>query len=836
LKVVFEIVRTISCNTSNEFGDDTDTTPKDGQRDESQDGILKAHVTGGTPLAASANNGLPYYFYWKKQQADGTWKALPNIKGETASNLSHGNYALNVKDRNGIMLGTYVNNQLAQEIDVTQFMQEPPKLSVTITHGNVFCNSGNDGWATANVVGGTPPYDYKWSNEVDSSTNTVLKAGEYWVFITDAKGCTTQENVTILQPVMPLAIEYSKVLNPSFYKATNGQIVVEVSGGTIFPDNSYWFEWKNSKGIVQKTSTANFSNGIYTISLNGLGAETYSLTVRDANYNTATNKTTCTVVNSTIILEEPDPIEVTFEVVRTISCNVNNEFGNETNTNPQDNQRDESQDGILVAHVKGGIQLPADKNSGLPYFYTWKKQQKDGSWNIWNNQDETAENLSDGTYALNVEDANGIKLGTYVNNSLVNEVDVTQYMPEPAKLNLTLTKLNASCNNGDDGWAEAHITGGTPPYTYEWTNGATTAKIENITTDNYFVLATDAKGCVVQGSIFVGDPKGILATETIKNPTCFAGNDGTIELNVSGGNLPYSYVWNIGATTKELSNLSAGNYQVTITCTDCCVYKKNFVLKDPNSIVVDLGADRTLCADQNVDLDATISDANATYNWTSTNGFTSNEAKIKVSKAGTYHVKATSVLGCIGEDEIVIKTNKTIISSEFLLSSQAYLDEEVILVNTSDPFGESTSWIIPDDVNIVEQKEKYIILKFNEIGNYTVGLQQTQGECYAIFDKNIIVEKRSTLPNAAIGSKFIIDFIVTPNPNDGNFKAIVNLENSSAINLRLFSTMGQSITAQKKDSGKKNYEIDFNTTLAAGMYILVLETEQQTLVKKIIIY
>lgn len=836
LKVVFEIVRTISCNTSNEFGNATDTTPNDGQRDESQDGILTAHVSGGTPLASSVNNGLPYYFYWKKQQADGSWTALPNITGETASNLSHGNYALNVKDRNGIMLGTYVNNTLTQEIDVTQLMQEPPKLTVTITHGNVFCNGGNDGWATANVSGGTAPYQYKWSNEVESNENTILKAGTYTVYVTDFRECTTQASVVISEPVAPLAIKYTEVLNPSFYKATNGKIVVEVTGGTILPDNSYWFEWKNSKGIIQTTTTTNFNNGIYTISLNGLPEEIYSLTVRDANYDPATYKTSCIVANSVTVLDDPDPLEINFEVVRTISCNVSNEFGNETDATPQDNQRDESQDGILVAHVKGGIQLKPDQNNGLPYFFTWKKQQKDGSWLLWNDHDETAENLSDGTYALNIEDANGIKLGSYVNNILVKETPVTQFMPEPAKLTLTFTKLNASCNNGEDGWAEAHVTGGTAPYTYEWTNGGTTEKIENITTNNYFVFVTDAKGCVVQGSIFVGDPKGIFTRETVKNSTCYKGNDGSIQLNVTGGNLPYTYLWNTGSTTKDLNNLTAGDYEVAITCPDCCVYKKKFVLKDPEPVIVNIGPDRTLCNDQNLDLDATVTDPKAQYSWTSTNGFTSNEPKVNLSKAGTYHVKVTSDLGCIGEDEIVLKTSQAVISSEFLLSSQAYLDEEVILINTSNPFGESTNWVIPKGVKVVEQKEKYITLKFDAAGVYSIGLQQTQGECYATYSKNITVEQRSTLPNAGTTSQFIVDFIVTPNPSTGNFKAHVTLENPGDINLRLFSTTGQNTMIQKKESGKKKYEIDFETTLESGMYVLVLETGQQTLVKKIIIY
>ncbi|WP_433815489.1 T9SS type A sorting domain-containing protein [Flavobacterium johnsoniae] len=836
LKVVFEVVQTISCNSENEFGDDTDTTPNDGKRDESQDGILKAYVTGGIPLASSANAGRPYYFYWKKQQGDGSWIALSDIKGDTASNLSHGNYALNIEDRNGIRLGTYINNQLTQEIDVTQFMQQPPKLSVSITKGDVFCNEGNDGWAKAHVVGGTPPYEYKWSNGVEIDENTVLKAGVYPVLITDFRGCSAFESIEIEQPKVPLSIKYIEVLDPSFYKATNGKIVVEVTGGTIAADNTYWFEWKNSKGVIQTTTTTSFVNDIYTISLNGLGEEIYTLTVRDANYNAATNKTSCTVVNSVTELDDPDPLEVTFEVIRTISCNVSNEFGNETDTNPLDNQRDESQDGILKAHVKGGIQLPVNKNNGLPYYYTWKKKQKDGSWTLWNNTGDTAEYLSEGTYALNIEDANGIKLGTYVNNVLVEEKDVEKYIPQPDPLKLSFTKFDVGCTTGDDGWAEAHVTGGTPPYTYEWTNGETTSKIENITTNNYFVIVKDDKGCVVQGSIFVGDPNGILTTETVKDPICYQGNDGSIELNVTGGNLPYTYLWNTGAVTKDLNNLTAGNYEVTITCPDCCVYKKRFVLKDPQSVIVNIGADRTLCIDQSLDLNASIADPKAQYSWTSTNGFTSNEAIINVSKAGTYRVKVTSGLGCIGEDEIVIKTSQMAISAEFLLSSQAYLDEEVILVNTSNPFGESTDWVIPKGVKIVEQQEKFITLKFDAVGVYSIGLQQTQGECYAVYTKNITVEQRGTLPSTGTTSQFVLDFIVTPNPSDGNFKAIVNLENNSAINLRLFSSAGQNTMIQKQESGKKKYEVDFNTSLSSGIYVLVLETGQQTLVKKIIIY
>jgi hypothetical protein len=836
LVVTLEVKQTISCNAINSFGKEVDNAPADGQRDESQDGILVAHVTGGVSLLANENSGLPYYFYWKKQQTDGTWTDW-NDHDETAEHLSHGNYALNIKDRNGIVLGTYdVNNVLIAAKDIIQFMKEPAIFAVSSTKGDVYCKGGNDGWATATVVGGTTPYEYNWSNGETVAENTILIADDYSITINDGKKCIVKDKVTISEPTAHISLNYTTVLNPSFYKATNGKIVVEVKGGTPFADKSYGYEWKNSSGVIQKV-TSQVNNGVYTLTLNGVPEDIYSLTIKDANYDAAGSKMGCTIINSQKSLDDPDPIVVDFEVQRTISCNVSNAFGNEIDTTPSDRQRDESQDGILVAHVSGGIPLDASQNNGLPYFYTWKKQLANGSWVIWNDHDETAEYLSNGNYALNVEDKNGIKLGTYVNNLLTKEIDVTQPMPEPDKLSLTFTKFDVGCTVGNDGWAKANVTGGTAPYTYQWTNEATTDKIENLTTNNYFVIVTDAKGCSVQGSIFVGDPNGIIATETTKNPTCFQGNDGFITLDVKGGNLPYTYQWNTGATTKDLTQLKAGNYEVAITCPDCCVYKKYFTLKDPNAIVVDLGLDRTLCLAQSLDVDATILDAKAQYSWTATNGFSASTPTVNLSKAGIYAVKVTSGLGCIGEDAIEIKTSNLAIQSEFLLSSQAYLDEEVILVNSSNPFGENTQWIIPEHVVIVEKAEKFITLKFSKAGVYTIGLKQTQGDCYATYSKNISVEQRSAMPNATnTNTQFVNDFIVSPNPNDGNFNAHINLENNSPINLRLFSYNGAFALIQKKDSGKKKYIVDFDVKLATGVYVLVLETEQQTLVKKIIIY
>ncbi|PAM94923.1 hypothetical protein B4N84_10790 [Flavobacterium sp. IR1] len=732
-----------------------------------------------------------------------------------------------------------------------------------ISQRNVYCNRGNDGIMTISASGGAGGYEYTIDNGINwiaftNGTNHIVRdlvKGTYAIKVRDINHCVAKDqvmvggeiqlgnekviNCTITEPATPVSIYSSSTIQPTFYGGTNGSITASIIGGTPINGNTYGYEWRNSKNVVisNTKTTTQFGGGLYAITLQDIPADTYTLTVWDANHAAAAHKEGCTIIPVNIILKQPDPIVATLSIQKTISCNVTNQFGNETDLNPYDKQRDESQDGILTVNVIGGVPFTGFSNGGLPYKYFWKKQQKDGSWITINNQDATIEYLSHGNYSVNVEDKNGIRLGNYVSNVLVAERDSIQFMKQPDKLELTFTKEDVFCSQGNNGWAKTHVTGGTAPYKYQWSSGETTADLAGLNTGNYFVQITDTKGCVVQGSILIEQPNGVVVNEKIKNPTCFEGNDGAITLAPTGGVQPYQYRWSTGANTQSLSNLTAGKYTITLTDAQGCILIQDFELTDPAPVVIDLGPDRTLCYQQVLELDASIPGIAPRYEWTSTNGFTSDQAKVSLTKAGNYHVKVSSDLGCIGEDDIVVSVNNTIINSELLLSTQAYQDEEVVLVNTSSPRGETTKWITPEGVTILDKKDNFIALKFNDLGTYTISLQQTQGECYATCTKSIMVEKRSILPNSAAAETSLInDFIVTPNPSDGKFKVLVNLENVSPVNLRLFAANGQNSLIQKKETGKKDYEIDFNTTLASGIYILVLETGQQTLVKKIIVY
>jgi SprB repeat/Secretion system C-terminal sorting domain len=778
----------------------------------------------------------------------------------TITGLNPGSYKIN-------FTGFYNNEPTyASGINHTRTftINKPNPVAFTTSKTNIWCNGGNDGAITINATEGTTsltkPYQYSldggttWTAFSSGNTHTItgLPLGNYTIKVRDGNACVAKiqtlignvinlgaektNTETISQPTAPVSINYTLVQQPPFNGGNNGKIVVAITGGTILTNNTYDFVWKNSAGVIQTSTTTSFSGGIFNITLNNIPSDTYTLTVKDKNFNQATQQGGCGVLNSIQFLAQPDPIVVTFKILKTISCHKDNAYGNETDANI-DGQRDESQDGIIEATVTGGVPLAPSQNSGNLYYYNWKKLDNNNQWQPLDYKTFIAKNLSYGLYALNVTDANGISMGNFT-NGIFTPVDKTILLAQPDKLEISFAKQDISCGDATNGLVTANIIGGVPPYRYEWnstTNNANT--ITGLAAGNYFVKVTDAKGCVVQGAINLPQPAGITIEDVSLNPNCTQGSDGSIDLKITGGRPPFTYTWNTQATTEDLTNLVAGKYIVIIKDKAGCEFTHTVTLTDPNPIVVNLGADRTLCNAQSHEIDITINDPNAQYSWTSTNGFSSNKAKVSVTQVGIYNATVISSKGCVAQDAIEIKKTKATIQSEFFVTSQAYLDEEVMLVNTSNPFGENTQWVIPADAIVMSQESKFTVLKFNTTGTKTISLKQTQGDCYALYTKNITVEDRGTVANAGItNTPFIKDFIITPNPSNGKFTTIVNLQDKSTVKLRLYSYVGQTAIIQKSESGQKNYVVDFDVNLPAGTYVLVLETSQQTLIIKIIIF
>ena len=104
------------------------------------------------------------------------------------------------------------------------------------------------------------------------------------------------------------------------------------------------------------------------------------------------------------------------------------------------------------------------------------------------------------------------------------------------------------------------VNGGTPSYTYLWSNGSSTQDLNNISSGTYAVTITDNIGCTASlTGIVISQPTAVTDTNSSSNVSCNGGNNGNIPVSVSGGTSPYNFIWSNASTTEDLANIGAGN-------------------------------------------------------------------------------------------------------------------------------------------------------------------------------------------------------------------------------------------------------------------------------------
>jgi hypothetical protein len=137
---------------------------------------------------------------------------------------------------------------------------------------------------------------------------------------------------------------------------------------------------------------------------------------------------------------------------------------------------------------------------------------------------------------------------------------------------ITGVVTDAKCNDGNDGEVDITVNGGTPGFTYNWSNGATTQDLVKVAAGTYTVTVTDAMGCSETASFTVGEPTPITITSVVVDATTPQYNNGSIDITVSGGTPPYQFIWSNGETTEDVFNLQADVYRVTIIDANGCRY------------------------------------------------------------------------------------------------------------------------------------------------------------------------------------------------------------------------------------------------------------------------
>ena len=469
-------------------------------------------------------------------------------------------------DRFGLTAGTYsvtatdaVGCEATASFTLTQTVSD---LSVSANIQDASCNGSTDGAFVLNINGSEMPYIITVNGaESDSQVNN-LPAGEYEISVTDAFGCNFSFPIMIAQP--PLLNVDAATVNPTCGQ-DNGSITLMLSGGTP----PYTVIWTDD-GSTELTRT-------------DLAAGTYGVEVKDIN--------NC-VVTTEFTLVSNDDFEVS---VSTMSAVCNAEASGTVNlsftggTPPYNFILDGEALSVLPEFFLGGnyqlqifdangcsdaVEFSVEEPEPIIYLAEITEaecpdestvvdflQVQGGSGNytyLWSDGAVTDDRIftESGQYTVTVTDSNGC--------TLISEI-FTVNIPEEIIIDADEGDFeNISCTGETDGSVDITVTGGTPPYQFFWSNGATTEDLDNLAAGNYLLQVFDANGCSEIFLAVIEEPEPLSATADVTNAQCMM-NDGSAMITPAGGTDPFFYEWATGDTTQILTDLAPGMYDVTVT-------------------------------------------------------------------------------------------------------------------------------------------------------------------------------------------------------------------------------------------------------------------------------
>lgn len=530
---------------------------------------------------------------------------------------------------------------------------EPAAIAATTSATGANCNGSFDGSVSVTASGGTAPYIYSIDGEnfQSSSVFSELESGTYTITIEDAGGCQLTVTTVVTQPAPVTA---SITTGASTCGNANGTMLVIGSGGS---GSGYQYSIDginfNSTGsftglvsgaygvVVTDGAGCRYVTGTYiydangpvitsvshtnvgcnggadgTITVNivtggtgtlmyslgtswqssnvftGLSAGTYYVLVRDVNG--------C-VGQISVTLTEPNPIVVT-TTATDASC-----YGDNS--------------GSVLVIAAGGSGTLAYKLDQVTNYQ---------SSNIFNN-------LGAGTYDAVVRDAAGCT---------GHDVFV---ISQPHPILVSASTLNIMCHGDNNGAIYAYATGGTGSIMYSLDNITyqSGGSFTNLVAGSYTVYAKDANGCIQTRSVILTEPPALVINNSVSNVVCSGGNDGAIDLSISGGTIPYFFNWSTGETTEDIFNLAAGSYSVTVTDANGCTSSLSLVITQSTNVLsvngVIIDATSATSADGGVNLTATGGTGPYSYLWS--NGQTGQN--LSGVNPGVYSVIVTDANGCV---------------------------------------------------------------------------------------------------------------------------------------------------------------------------------------------
>ncbi|MBK8554691.1 MAG: HYR domain-containing protein [Lewinellaceae bacterium] len=414
---------------------------------------------------------------------------------------------------------------------------------------------------------------------------TVNAIGAYTLNVTNTSTGCSASTVVVVSQNAALMVAIDSIVPVGCFENSNGSLNVQASGG----DGIYQYLW---------------STGDTTPTISGLAAGIYMATVSDASGCTAVVQDTITQPNAlfanaaatgetalgendgtataspsggtppfmylwnngamSAVIDSLSPGTYTVTVTDANTCSVEQSVTvNSFNCS-------------LMANIASSpVSCNGASNGMATVFITGAA---DPVSYLWSNGDTTTTvvNLLAGTYSVSVVDNN--------NCSATLTVNITQ----PAALSTNATATGETSLGANNGTATAAPTGGSSPYTYLWSTGATTQGITGLAPGSYTVTVTDSKGCTKSKTVQVSSFNCMLMTSTTQADVgCHGAATGQITLSVAGGQLPYAYTWSNGDTTATISGLVAGVYTVSVADISGCTAIASATISEPAALVVD---------------------------------------------------------------------------------------------------------------------------------------------------------------------------------------------------------------------------------------------------------
>lgn len=602
-------------------------------------------------------------------------------------------------------------------------------------HQDVHCANLPNGSFTVNGSGGTGALSYSIDGNSWQSSTTFnnLKAGAYTVIVKDLNTCQQHINVTINSQVPAIIIDNADVKDITCYGG-KGAITIDShgGGGTLTTDYSL-----NGGAWTAFNNNTLFSAGSYIVRV----ADTQGC------YS-----------------DESQPLSITTPTAPlTVQLTVSDYNGKQIS---------------CFGKKDGSINITAAGGNGAAY--TGYQYSVNGS-------PYTAapgfNNLEAGAYTVKVMDARGCEISQSLH---LQQAD--------AALQLSVTGIqNLDCGGIPTGKIELQASGGIAPYLYTLNDAQpqTINTYDGLLTGNYNVQVTDINGCAATNTAIIQETfSPVKVTGTVTPVDCNGNTSGVIALNVDGGKPPYAYSWNI--PDINLQQLKAGTYEVTVTDAAGCVSKQTYEVTQP--ALLQLTADAPSICDGMANGVVTLSADGGTtpYSFQLDNASSQNGSYTSLS-AGNHQAVVTDGNGCSANQTVNIGKLNVMPNVDFLVATSKNAFDTLIVKEICFPAPDDVSWSYDPQTIILGSTDGAPLIKYAQQGQYWIEMLASFGPCTYSQKKTVTINPYDPIggPSYTVPVKVIDTVLLSPNPNNGNFKFTIKLNRRQLISATVFDLNGR---------------------------------------------